>query len=74
MWNILTAAESSMKRHCSRALGLTVALSTVSSPGSWLVMKNLRPQTKPTESEQLQKPPVIPMNVQILNEVFYRKA
>ena len=37
-------------------------------------MKNLRPQTKPTESEQLQKPPVIPMNVQILNEVFYRKA
>lgn len=37
-------------------------------------MKNLRPHTKPTESEQLQKPPVIAMNIQILNEVFYRKA
>ena len=37
-------------------------------------MKNLRPQTKPTKPEQLQKPPVIPMNTQILNGVFYRKA
>ena len=63
-----------MKRHYSRTLGLTFALSIVSSPGSWLVMKNLRPQTKPTKPEQLQKPPVIPMNTQILNGVFYRKA